>query len=606
MKVKIFTLILIALFAITFVSDINAGLRSDGKKALSKAKKLVKNSRATNDEVIAALKTLETWSDKDITEFLIEEALPILLRMPDKNPSYKQAIKTLKMMTDADSQKYLKKQVFNNKIDGSLRSDILEKILKENADKETIIKAFEDDAWEIRTRALWFISERTMLEEEFFPYLKTLIKDELVAIKVYCVILLKKYANKDRKNRDRFIEIAEIFIERIENDNSRIRGDSVKALEVISEQKLGDDVAVWKSWLNSVKKGESITPKEGDGKRTRATGIYHGIETYSRRLVYIIDMSSSMEEDVDPELTRDAKKKGEETKGNEEGDGKDDKRRRKIDWSKIKTKYDLAKAELLRSMWALPEPKKDKKKSKYKDEGNVAFTIIAYNSDIEIWEEKLVESTEKNKIRAEKWIERLKTGKKTNIYGALTTGFNLAEGKLQKEKKAADTGTKGKDQEIQVDTIFFLTDGYATTGKYFGGIDEIKNVHDTNFDGKLSRAEFRKMFSEVFTEEEVMALFDSFDDDKDGNISYSKGSNTKTEFDESVGKGGKQSKKAIFYYFQMEGMLREIGQRNELLKIQVHTITIGKSSEADYTTMRKLAQMTGGDYVRLGALDERK
>lgn len=56
----------------------------------------------------------------------------------------------------------------------------------------------------------------------------------------------------------------------------------------------------------------------------------------------------------------------------------------------------------------------------------------------------------------------------------------------------------------------------------------------------------------------------------------------------------------------MEGMLREIGQRNELLKIQVHTITIGKSSEADYTTMRKLAQMTGGDYVRLGALDERK
>ena len=375
-------------------------------------------------------------------------------------------------------------------------------------------------------------------------------------------------------------------------------------MEVISEQKLGDDVAVWKSWLTKIRKGESITPKEGDGKRTGTTTTYHGIETYSRRLVYIIDMSSSMEEDVDRELTNSVKKKGEETKGND--DGKDAKRRRKIDWSKIKTKYDLAKAELLRSMWALPEPKdkKKRKSSKYKDEGNVAFTIIAYNSDIEIWEEKLVESSEKNKVRAEKWIERLKTGKKTNIYGALTTGFNLAEGKLQKKKKATETGKK--DQSIQVDTIFFLTDGYATTGRYFGGIDEIKNVHDSNFDGFLSRAEFRKMFSEVYTEDEVMGLFDEFDDDKDGRISYSKGRNTKTELDESVGKGGKQSKRAKFYYFQMEGMLREIGQRNELLRIQVHTITIGKSSEADYTTMRKLAQMTGGNYVRLGALDERK
>ena len=400
MKVKIFTLILIAMFAITFVSDINAGLRSDGKKALSRAKKLVKSSQATNDEVIAALKTLETWSDKSITEFLVEIALPTLIRMPNKNPAYQQAIKTLEMMTDADSQKYLKKQVFNKKIEGSLRAKILEKILKENADKETIIKAFEDVAWEMKTRALEFISNRTMLEEEFFPYIKTLIKEEIVAIKDYCVILLKKYANKDRKNRDRFIEIAEVLIERLENDTSRIRGDIVKALEVISEQKLGDNPVDWRSWLNKVKKGESITPKEGDGDRTGTTTTYHGIETYSKRLVYIIDMSSSMEEDVDRELTNSVKKKGEETKGND--DGKDAKRRRKIDWSKIKTKYDLAKAELLRSMWALPEPKKGKKKknSKYKDEGNVAFTIIAYNSDIEIWEEKLVESSEKNKVRS--------------------------------------------------------------------------------------------------------------------------------------------------------------------------------------------------------------
>ncbi|MCD4656922.1 MAG: hypothetical protein K8S87_05200 [Planctomycetes bacterium] len=604
MKVKLFTLIILAMFAVTVVSDLNAGLRSEGRKALSKAKKLVKSSRSTNDEVIAALKTLETWSDKAITEFLVEVALPILIRMPDKIPSYNQAIKTLEMMTDADSQKYLKKQVFNDKVGGSLRAKIFDKILNESADKETIIKAFEDEAWEMRARALAFINIRTMLEEEFFPYLKTLIKDEIVSIKSYCVTLLKKYANKDRKNRDRFIEIAEIFIERLENDKSRIRGDVIKALEIISELKLGDDVGVWKSWLNKIKKGESIEPKEGDGDKTGVTVTYHGIETYSKRLVYIIDTSSSMEEDIDPELTRTAKKQGEETKGEKEGDGKDAKRRRKIDWSKIKTKFDLARAELLRSMWALPEPKKNKKKSKYKDDGNVGFSIIAYNSTIDIWEEKLVEASEKNKVRAEKWIKRLKTGKKTNIYGALATGFNLAEGKLQKNKKPAETGSK--DKTIQLDTIFFLTDGYATTGRYFGGIDEIKKIHDTNFDGKLSRAEFRKMFSEVFTEEEVMDMFDDFDVDKDGSVTYSKGRNTKAEFDESVGKGGKQSNRAKFYYFQMEGMLREIGQRNQLLRIQIHTIAIGKSSEADYTTMRKLAQMTGGDYVRLGALDDQK
>ncbi len=76
-------------------------------------------------------------------------------------------------------------------------------------------------------------------------------------------------------------------------------------------------------------------------------------------------------------------------------------------------------------------------------EDGARFNVIGFSTGITSWKKKLVKATDKNRKKARSWIRKvMQPNGETNIYGALQTAF------------------KHKD----VDTIYFLTDGYPTAG----------------------------------------------------------------------------------------------------------------------------------------------
>jgi hypothetical protein len=97
---------------------------------------------------------------------------------------------------------------------------------------------------------------------------------------------------------------------------------------------------------------------------------YYGIDIHARRLMFIIDHSSSM----------------------------------KDYWGGM-TRLDRAKYELTRAITELP--------------GEAEFAIVFYHTSVRFWRNELVPATEENKREAIEFVRRLGYGDKTNTYGAL-------------------------------------------------------------------------------------------------------------------------------------------------------------------------------------------
>ena len=166
---------------------------------------------------------------------------------------------------------------------------------------------------------------------------------------------------------------------------------------------------------------EFVNAEEGKGRRGKVS--YYGIETYSNRIVYVLDVSGSMASaHAAP---------GRAVQGNEVA------------------KVDAAKRELIRSLKSIP--------------AKGFFTIIVYNDLIKVWQPKLVKATPANKTKAEEFVGGLTAAQSTNIYGALEACFKLA-----------GMGASDKRYDLGADTIFLLSDGSPT--KSDGTLDSTEKI----------------------------------------------------------------------------------------------------------------------------------
>ena len=192
-------LILLVVFTISVVLSHSsfAVLPSAGKKALKNAEKLVKSKKSDVNKIIAALKLLCYYPDVKVAEWLVEKGLPKLAENPERHKAYVQAKETLILIMRDDgsgkTKKYLDEQMFNEKLPSSLRSEIIETKIKESATKDFLVKVLEDPAPDVKLRALNHISTRTLLEEEYYPIILKLLKNEYVKVKREALIIIKKY-----------------------------------------------------------------------------------------------------------------------------------------------------------------------------------------------------------------------------------------------------------------------------------------------------------------------------------------------------------------------------------------------------------------------------
>ena len=220
-----------------------------------------------------------------------------------------------------------------------------------------------------------------------------------------------------------------LLIEAMQREKGRLQADINSLLERITGQSLVYP-EIWARWWQSV--GQTIpavkppSNKKEKKKHAEETARFYGIPTLSRKICFIIDMSGSMNKEVEqfgPKgVVTGPKKKNNRTEG--------------------KTRWEVARNELMRAVGNL-NPEKH-------------FTIIFFNQASRPWRPKLEPATPDNKKALRKDVMLLTPSGTTYTLGALREAFSLA-GLI-----AAKGATK--KQKAGIDTIFVLSDGGPTDG----------------------------------------------------------------------------------------------------------------------------------------------
>lgn len=256
----------------------------------------------------------------------------------------------------------------------------------------------------------------------------------------------------------------EPLIERLALEEGRLREDVGNALDAITGRTFGMRLESWRQFWDRWKDRYEIPTDEelrawAEKRAANAekytppgTASFGGVATPSQRLVFVIDVSGSMEEKV---LDTDRFADG--------------------GYPSMK-RIDIVKTELARTVERLEE--------------YVEFNILAFATEIDPWKKRLVEANVLNKSSAASWIERLeaiggRSGEEFHRAG-LTRLANLEGGKtntfgaLMAALGGDSEGEPVEDHEIALDTIFFLSDGRPSEGTYTDPEDILREVRELN------------------------------------------------------------------------------------------------------------------------------
>ncbi len=240
-------------------------------------------------------------------------------------------------------------------------------------------------------------------------------------------------------------EAIEPLLQRFETDKGLMTEVLYKALVAITGEDFRYNAENWRRWWDRWGNG-FVVPTEAElaVRREKAKKAmegyydpnkkkYHKIETLSRKMVFVIDISASMSNKIviPPHAPEEVKKEFPD-----------------------RVKIEIAKKELIDLLASLPP--------------NVHFNIITFAGRVKLWQDGLVSAS--MRTAAIKYVSKLKAlepprgGKKkssgsgeeqkTNTYGALMAAFGLQ-----------DVAVPNWKARTKVDTIFLVTDGVPTTGK---------------------------------------------------------------------------------------------------------------------------------------------
>jgi hypothetical protein len=279
---------------------------------------------------------------------------------------------------------------------------------------------------------------------------------------VHAAPKLAKTAEKKLRD-DIVLELANV-LERVEDD--RLQWHTCKALSVITGEDMYIDPAFWRWWVEVGGKVVERRADEGPTVASRDVPKFFKAAAVGKRVVFVIDVSGSMKHPVEvpapppPPAKEEPKRPVTGSGSGKGGKGAGDKEPEKPkipppDYSRVRTKLDLAKVELIHTLTYLPE--------------DYWFNIVTYHtphSMIDGGTREFVQATEANKKKFIKKVEALSPLKQTNIHGGLVRAFCV------NDKKSLDPAKIGKKENnpawdpeclrTGATTIFFLTDGHPT------------------------------------------------------------------------------------------------------------------------------------------------
>lgn len=166
-----------------------------------------------------------------------------------------------------------------------------------------------------------------------------------------------------------------------------VRYDILRFLTVMTEQDFGNNAENWKIWWEDNEDDFQFAQKLASADLSSSRNLeikglevptYYGMKMYAKRIVFVIDISSSMWEDGPPPPN---------------------------------TRFEAATKELAATLTKLPD--------------DVNFSLLAFNGDIKLYQRgKMIQATQENREAAAKWVMYLKWGKGTNSHASLMNAFN--------------------------------------------------------------------------------------------------------------------------------------------------------------------------------------
>ena len=246
------------------------------------------------------------------------------------------------------------------------------------------------------------------------------------------------------------------LIARMRDETGRLQGDAYDALKTLTMRSFPDVPDTWDAWWDrNEDKFELPDPEavaaaraalaESGTRYTSGKKQFLGIETKSDSIMFVIDVSGSMETLFDePERLA--------------ATGRT--------YASLQ-RLEIVKQELMATIDDLPE--------------STRFNIIAFATDVELWRKSSSKANVLNKNNAKTWVGDLKP------IGGGATGFRATTGLGLGNTSEGQTNTHlalmtafGEEVEEEgglggafvrevpkepIDTIFFLTDGDPTVGK---------------------------------------------------------------------------------------------------------------------------------------------
>ncbi len=252
------------------------------------------------------------------------------------------------------------------------------------------------------------------------------------------------------------------LIVQLGKEEGRLRADVSAALENLTGRKFGQRLELWERfWGNYKDRYQIPTDEEMAALRAkqaehqemyRPSGAiaFHGVDTPSRRVLFVIDVSGSMENEVvDKEQFADG------------------------DYPSF-SRMDIVKTELERTIEGL--------------ESYVEFNILAFATEVRPWKKRLTKANVLNKASAMDFAKKLEpiggSSKQELASVGLVGAANLGAGKTNTYAALAAAlgldAKKPKGYETELDTVFFLSDGKPTTGRFTDRDDILNEIRKAN------------------------------------------------------------------------------------------------------------------------------
>ena len=264
------------------------------------------------------------------------------------------------------------------------------------------------------------------------------LEDRFWQVRVAAVAVLKKTGGK---------EAIPPLIGALEHADGRMVDELIDTLKALTKVNYHDNVTLWRDWWaknegkfggHGADAGVPGVVAKGDKQEQGGRGgtYFYGIRSRSKHIIYVLDISGSMRWALDTRYGR--------GRGGQPPDA-----------PKGKSKLDNAVKELLQSITGLP------------DDGT--FNVITYAIEHEAWKKKMQKASRPAKAAARKWANSLQADGATNIFDALERAFKLV-----------GRGSFDARYGLAADTIFFLSDGQANSGRVVDPRSMLREIRSLN------------------------------------------------------------------------------------------------------------------------------